>query len=678
MNGTSSFDALTRRVLLVVGSVAFALGLATYVLVDPLVGILPSSYAVAALAGVLSFALGVWMVRTRIASDVHQTRVPDVELPLSTLAPGHDVDRALYRLTNYRQGTVEYRDQIQERLASVAVDVIRQRDDCSRAEAVHKLESGSWTDDPYATSFFAGGSPPSRPLLDSLADRLFGDDESNYERWVRTTVDTITERFGLEPRSSPAPETPTDDPGVLERLRAQFGAESAGSRTSSNYSDVTTDGDAARIEDDVVSRDPIDTGHWRGITALALLSAGWGIVTFTPSILLISIIPVAFAGYARTRVESSVTDLNVERHVSDETPEPGETVEVTVTVENAGDAFASDLRLVDRVPPSMEVVEGSPRLATSLGRDASATFAYTVVARRGTHEWPLLVVGRDASGAVERESAVDVETGIECVPTLESTHDSPVRSQTSLYSGQVDTATGGSGLEFFSVREYREGDPMKRIDWKRRARTGDLTTIDFRQERAAKVVLLFDSRDSAYVSPRPDARHAVDRSVDAAMELFPSLYDRGDLVGLAAFDTVPCWLAPGAGEEQLERARHIFAGHPALSTLPPEMTDVGSKYVDPMTHVRRQLAPEAQIMLFSPLCDDYTAEVARRLDSVGHPVTIVSPDPTSDDTVGQRLARVERAIRVISLRERGIRVVDWQPDESLGIELERAQQRWAV
>jgi uncharacterized protein (DUF58 family) len=59
-------------------------------------------------------------------------------------------------------------------------------------------------------------------------------------------------------------------------------------------------------------------------------------------------------------------------------------------------------------------------------------------------------------------------------------------------------------------------------------------------------------------------------------------------------------------------------------------------------------------------------------------VTVISPDPTATRTVGQRLARVERAMRVASLRERGVRVIDWGYDDRLGIELERAEQRWAV
>lgn len=678
MNPTSSLDAVTRYALLAAGLVLFAVGVVTHVLVEPLVGILPSSFLLPALIGALALLSGLWTVRQWNGGTDHQSAVPDVELPISTLPPGSDIDEALYRLTRYRENTVEYRNQIQERLTSVAIDIIRKRDGCSRERAIHKLKEGTWTDSAYAAAFFAGGSPPSKPTFESLRDRLHGEHESDYERWVRMTVDTLVERAGTDVGIPDDPEE-EEDGSLLERLRNRYGnAEGETTRSAAHYDDVTTDSGAEMVSEGVVYGDLLHTGRWNGITALALVAAGWGILTTSPPILLVTVVGVAFTAYARSRMEPDLTSLDVTRHVSETTPEPGEEVDITVTVENKSGSYLPDLRLVDRVPPSMTVVQGSPRVATALSSGSRVTFTYTVVAERGIHEWPLLVMARDFSGSIEREAAIAADAGIECVPQLTYTQNAPVRSQTSLFSGQVDTSIGGSGLEFFSVREYREGDPMNRIDWKRRARTGEFATIDFRQEKAAKVVLMFDARESAYVSHRPGARHAVDRSVDAAMELFAALFGRGDLVGIAAFDTIPCWLAPSAGDDHRERARRLFSGHEAIASVPPALKDAGGEYIDPMTHIRRQLDPDSQVLLFSPLADDYTAEVARRLDSMGYPITVVSPNPSATESIGQRLAGLERSMRITNLREHGIRIVDWEPEDRLGVELDRAKQRWTV
>jgi len=672
-NATSTFDRVSRGLMLVLGVLTFLIGIAVIVALGGLVDVLPSSILVIMLAGVIAFGFGLWGIRNRYGEGVTQATVPNVEAVLSTPAPGSDIDEALYRLTHFRQGTKKYRDEIQERMASVAVAVITRQDDITREEAITQLEEGTWTDSQTAASFFMGGSPPKPSLAERITDRLFGDDDAPYTEWVQVTADAIAARAATGGMNFETQGGDDDgDGGILSD------SEDDAILTQESYRSAMEDRDADYREGNIVYRQLLSTGHWTGVSAMGMLAAGWGLLTFSEPVLVVSAVGVALSAYARSASEPSISHLEVTRHVSNRTPQPGETVDVTVELENTGGSFMPDLRVVDRIPGPMEVINGSPRMATALRSGQTATLSYTVVAERGDHEWPLVVLGRDVSGSVEREAAIEVEQGIECVPALKTTTDAPVRSKTSLYSGQVNTSTGGSGLEFFSVREYREGDPMKRIDWKRHARTGELATIDFRQEKAAKVLLLFDARDSAHVSPAPGERQAMDLCVDAGMELFASLFDRGDLVGVAAYDTVPCWLGPGAGDGQRERARRLFAGHPALESIPPELTDKEGKYVDPMTHIRRQLSPETQIMLFSPLTDDYTAEVARRLDSAGHLVTIVSPDPTASRTPGQRLARIERKMRVADLREHGIRVIDWDTDDLLRIELERAKQRWAV
>lgn len=668
-----NIDQLSRRVVLGFGLVALVLGVATIVLAETLANPLPSHTSLVAAAGAFAFLLGLWGVRRRYRAEVEQTIVPDVEFPLPTPAPGHEIDHALYRLTILRQGTTEIRDNLQERLGEVAVTVIRQRENCTREEAVQQLQDGSWTDNEYAAGFFGGGSAPNK----SLAERVFGSNETVYERWISTTVDAIAERAQLT-EDDGASEAEESSPGPLDAI---FGSGGSGvSRPiEPGYRTRSSTEDAEEVADGIRYAELVPTGQWTGITAFALLAAGWGLVAFNPGLLLVSVIGIGLSAYARSGTAPDLRHLDVERTFDEENPDPGDVVEVTVTVTNEGGSFLPDLRLIDQVPGSFRVVAGSPRLGTILSGGDTATFSYEVVVQRGMHEWPLQAIGRDISGSIEREASIEADDEeLQVMPSLRTTAEMPVRSQTSLFSGQVDTDIGGSGLEFHAVREYRESDPMNRIDWKRHARTGELATIDFRLERAAQVVLLFDARDSAFLSPRPTAHHALDRSVQAASEVFGSLFDEGNLVGVAAYDTVPCWLGPGAGDGHRERARRLFATHPALSSTPPELTDTEGHYVDPMTHVRRQLSPETQVMLFSPLCDDYTSEVARRLDSAGHPVTIVSPDATADRTVGQRLARIERNMRIATLRERGIRVIDWNYDQMLGLNIDHARKRWAV
>lgn len=417
-----------------------------------------------------------------------------------------------------------------------------------------------------------------------------------------------------------------------------------------------------------------ETNRWRGVGSIALLAGGVGVLAGRPALLLAAVIGVAFASYARMASAPSA-DVEIERTVSESSPAPGEEVSVTVTVRNAGDSWLPDLRIVDGVPDAIPVVDGSPRLGTSLRPGKRATFSYAVTARRGSHEFgPVTVLLRDFGGAVERETTVGTETTLVCTPPLVAADPVPLRTQTTQYAGLVSTDVGGTGVEFYSTREYRPGDSLNRIDWKRHARTRELTTLEFREERAATVVVVVDVREEAYRASNGDDANAVDYGVDAAGQLFAGLLDRGDRAGLAAFGPESCWLAPGTGEESRTRARRLLGTDSAFSSTPSDQSFYPTIR---LRRLRRRLPADAQVILCSPLSDSFIATVARRLDAHGHAVTVVSPNVTGDETVGQRLARTERALRLSELRRVGIRAVDWNVDQPLSVALERAAGRWS-
>ena len=651
-----SITQTIHRAGLALGGLAVLFGVVLF-FAEGLAESVPLNLAAAQLAAIMAILLTLWIARTRYNASPTETAVPDVEYPLSTSAPGDDLDRLVYRLVELGEGRIEYREQIFERVKEITAAVIVERHGVSREEAMGMLEDGSWTESDLAASFFGapGRSVGSPSLVDQLKAR-FTDQDSQYEQQLAATVAAIESIADFSDRSS-------DDDDEPKGAMAQIGFD--------------TDDAMEWISETVQYGQPLTTHQWTGVSAFALAALAVGVIASQPAILLASAVGIAVAGYARVGSPPALSTLEVTRTLSEEEPEPGEEVTVTVTVENTGESFLADLRLIDRIPSMMRVVDGSPRLGTALRPGQTASFTYTVRAERGEHTWPLQVVARDLSGSVEREARIHPETEMSCVPRLRTTAEAPVRLQTSIYSGEVETRTGGGGLEFYSIRDYQPGDPKRRIDWKNYAKTGEFTTIDFREERAARIVLLFDARGGSYVSRAPGEKHALDQSVDAAFDIFASLYDQGHLVGIAAFNGIPCWLGPGAGALHLQRVRQLFVEHPALTPLPPALAEKEEgRYVDPMVHIRRQLPGNTQLFLFSPLTDHYTYEVARRLNGAGHLVTIISPDPTADRTVGQRLARLERSVRIKLLRDHGIRVVDWDTDEPLPLALEYAQRRW--
>jgi uncharacterized repeat protein (TIGR01451 family) len=412
------------------------------------------------------------------------------------------------------------------------------------------------------------------------------------------------------------------------------------------------------------------------VSALALAAGAAGILLGRPSLLLVAVVGVAFGALSLAARPPDV-HLELSREIERRTAAPGEPVRVTLTVRNAGESLLPDVRVVDGVPDALAVVGGSPRTATALRPGKAASFDYTLRADRGDHEFePVTVLARGFSGAVERETAVNArgDDGLACTPRLGEGDPLPLRALTTGYTGRVVTDVGGPGAEFHAVREYRPGDPLSRIDWRRAARTGEYATVEFRRERAATVLLLVDTRETSYLAPDEDAPSAVERSIEAAGELFTSLLSTGDLVGLAAFGPGSYWLAPAIGDEHRARARAALATDEAFSPTPRD----GPFFPGlELRRLRRRLRADTQVVLFSPLCDDYVVRAARRLDAYGHPVTVLSPDPTVDRTVGSALARLERTLRCSRLREAGIRVVDWSPDEHLAVAVAGAAVGWS-
>jgi uncharacterized protein (DUF58 family) len=419
------------------------------------------------------------------------------------------------------------------------------------------------------------------------------------------------------------------------------------------------------------------TERWRGVTAVAFAAGGAGIVTRQPALMLVAVVAVAFAAHARAGTAPAV-DVSVERELATAGPRPGEEVEVRLWIRNDGDVLLPDVRLVDGVPEGLSVPDGdAARHGTALRPDASEGFVYTVEAHRGVHEFdPVTVAVRDAGGSEERqvEVAADGDGTLTCIPPLGDPAALPLRRQTMDATGEVLTREGGSGLSFHSVREYRRGDPFNRIDWNRTARTGELSTVEFQREQAAAAVVAIDARDIAYSGPEPDAESALERSVSAAGAAVAGLLDGGNRVGLAVLSPVSGWVAPGAGETHRARLREALATDPGLSPVPPEADFYA---YTAMLELRRRLPAGSQVILFSPLPDDYSVRIVRRLDAYGHRVTVVAPDPTTDGTAGRRIAGVQHQLRIGRLRKAGVRVVDWG-DEPFPSAVERSRRRWSA
>ncbi len=428
-----------------------------------------------------------------------------------------------------------------------------------------------------------------------------------------------------------------------------------------------------------------------GLATLALLTA-------TPLLLAAAAVPLAYEA-RRALSRPPEPELRAERTVADAAT-PGERPSVRLIVENVGEDPLVDVRVVDGVPEALSAVAGSPRAATSLRPGERVVVEYELLVRRGRYAFEAPVVRvRSLSGADGVDAAVPVE-GDDELRCANVVGEFPVPAATLPRAGTRSTEDGGSGVEFHATREYRPGDPTSRIDWRRFARTGDLTTVEFREERAVRAVLVVDARRAARVTPEPGRPTGAELSAYAAERLYDVLERTGVttdvcVVGLGA-DRWPAGPGPerspsaasspegvawvgGTEDRAAARVERLFDAvgdavrgddGPATAAVrggrrTGAAADGGTE--EPPASVRRVLARlprTARIVAFTPLSDRWGVSLTRALTARDRPTTLVAPD-VAGETLGGRVVGVEREGRLAAVRATGTGIVDWSREEPI-------------
>ncbi|APX96475.1 DUF58 domain-containing protein [Natronorubrum daqingense] len=653
------------------GVATFLLGVGAIVVDSPGFGLTDETIV---LVGVATVILGLSILSRGYDSRSH-TETPDPERRLTVPTPGHSISTVLTDFRALMSGSTDLGPRITAGLRGAAVTSLTRFRGLSTDEAATRVANGTWSSNQIATDFLKSPQElPSRSIRTRLESVVTRSVESPFRLGVRHTVAAIVALRDADPLE--------DDRGTLRREESlpTFEWSSSSATNSLSSDEFTTSVHATADSEGLVQHRRHPTNHWMGVGAIALLAVGSGALADAPALVLAGVVGIGYAGFARA-LEPTRPDLALERTLSDDDPEPGDDVTVSLTITNESDGFVPDLRFVDGVPDGLAVTGGSSRLGTAFRPGESLVHKYTVTARRGRHTFdPALVFVRDLSRSTELECSLFAETTLTSEPSMRPLATQiPLRNETTTATGRIRTAKGGTGTTIHSVREYRSGDSLARIDWKRRAKTGDLATLEFHEERAARVVVLVDARKASYRAPEADTAHAVDRAVDAAGRIGATLFDTDHTVGLAAIGPVArdgvdsngvdaCWLPPGSGRHHEARFRSQLATHPQFDTRPPTAE---CRWRRQLRSLRRRLPADSQLVLLTPLLDFEAAKLARTLEAHGHQVTVVSPDPTADRTAGEQLSSVARSIRRLDLQRAGIPVVDWPDDESLDAALAR-------
>jgi len=338
---------------------------------------------------------------------------------------------------------------------------------------------------------------------------------------------------------------------------------------------------------------------------------------------------------------------------------------VNIQVANQGPEIAC-LRLSDSLQPGMALKEGQMQETGTLGAGQTMELKYTVQSVRGAFTWKKVdAIASDPLTLIETPLDLPSEAAAQVHPELSRFRPIPLHPQTTLHSaGSIPARLGGSGTDFWGVREYQPGDSLRRLDWRLAARhPRQLFTKEFEQEEIADIGLIVDARYRTNL--KVGGESLFEHSARASAALVEAFVRQGNRVSMVIFGKKETNIYPGYGKRQLNRALNALA---QVALEPDDRVD--NLNLVPL-HV---FSSRSLVIVLSPLAaNDW--ELFPRLRAHGFQVLLISPDPLdfartaipSDRFSGMaaRLAGLERRLEIGRIAALWVPVIDWKVDQPL-------------
>jgi uncharacterized protein (DUF58 family) len=359
--------------------------------------------------------------------------------------------------------------------------------------------------------------------------------------------------------------------------------------------------------------------------------------------------------------------LAISRRVVPDRAVQGQPIEVQLRIVNEGPAI-QDVMLQDTLPYGLTLADGATELLVALEPGGAAELSYTIKGRRGLYRFGAVrATVQDQLGMYRRVSEFSAPGRLFILPELIQLRDLLIRPRrTRIYAGQIPARQGGTGIEFFGVRDYQPGDQLRYVNARATARHTDALFVnEFEQERVADIGIVLDARARSDVPGKHET--IFEHAVQAAAALADSFLSQGNRVGLLIYGNAIQWTFPGYGKLQREKVLQALSAAGTGDRLALESLDLIPARLFPMRSL---------LVIISPLVSDDVRALAS-LRARGYQMAVISPDPVAferatlgeseDATFGARLASVERELMMRRLRQVGVPTVNWPVETPLAL-----------
>ena len=160
--------------------------------------------------------------------------------------------------------------------------------------------------------------------------------------------------------------------------------------------------------------------------------------------------------------------------------------------------------------------------------------------------------------------------------------------------GVLQVRRRGEGMEFHQLREYRQGDSQRAIDWKATSRTARMISREYEEEKDQRVLLVLDC--GRRMAAKDGELSHFDHTLNAALLLAHVALRQGDAVGM---------LTMGGINRYCEPRKSIAAVHAIMNRMyDVEPTLAVPDYHRAATDVMRQVRRRALVILLTNLRDE--------------------------------------------------------------------------
>jgi len=331
----------------------------------------------------------------------------------------------------------------------------------------------------------------------------------------------------------------------------------------------------------------------------------------------------------------------------------------------------SNLTDVDHVvalAPTRAWIETRPRsgvVATSVRKgDATASVAIPMRSTHwGRHEiGPINVVAVSSWGAF-RWRALDIGYGLTTLPLPEVFDAAPPMHRANGLVGLTRSAQPGDGNEFAGIRPFQIGDRLRRINWRRSLRSGELHVTSTYADQDNHVALFVDALADVGTSGGIDGEaSSLDTTVRAAGAIAEHFLLRGDRVSLRVFGSFgDARVPPASGRGHLRRILDVLASIETDASRPRSLR-IGNGAVP----------GDALVIMLSPLISPAALDRAVSVASHGLSVAVVDTLPENvhvvDDPTAElawRIRLLERRREIRTVQQVGVPVIAWHGPGSL-------------